>query len=89
MAAFREGHRRCMIDARWWFAGGPPVRLWASGCPDSDIGAPETYTAAADYWDTENIHSEAPRGMLALVSPNGGKVRKRRSNPAMERYENF
>lgn len=54
-------------------------------------GKPAAITADAGYWDTENIHSEALQGMLALVSPDGGgkkddaEEEKRRSNPTMER----
>lgn len=53
---------------------------------------PAAITADAGYWDTENINSEALSGMLALVSPDGGKKKSgdaeakiRRSNPTMER----
>jgi transposase len=53
---------------------------------------PAAITADAGYWDTENINSEALSGMLALVSPDGGKkksgdaeAKMRRSNPTMER----
>lgn len=44
------------------------------------------------YWDTENVNSEALKGMPALESPDGGKkkddsdeAQKRRANPTMER----
>ncbi|MCU0229360.1 MAG: transposase [Bryobacterales bacterium] len=52
---------------------------------------PAAVTADADYWDTENINSEALKGMLVLVNLDGGKKRAsdeatpRRSNPTMER----
>jgi transposase len=53
---------------------------------------PAAITADAGYWDTENINSEALKGMLALVNPDGGKKKnqdeeqeKRRANPTMER----
>lgn len=53
---------------------------------------PATITADAGYWDTENIDSEALKGMQALVNPDGGRPAKkgeekkqRRSNPTMER----
>lgn len=53
---------------------------------------PAAITADAGYWDTENINSEALKGMLALVNPDGGKKKstdeeqeKRRSNPTMVR----
>ncbi|MCU0226298.1 MAG: hypothetical protein MUF01_01550 [Bryobacterales bacterium] len=34
---------------------------------------PTAVTADAGYCDTENMNSEALSGMLALVSPDGGK----------------
>ncbi|MDZ7637746.1 MAG: transposase [Bryobacterales bacterium] len=50
---------------------------------------PKAITADAGYWDTENINSDALKGTLALVNPDGGKKKegaeKRRSNPTMER----
>jgi hypothetical protein len=49
---------------------------------------PAAITADAGYWDTENINSEALKGTLALVSPDGGKANKddekRRKNPSMD-----
>jgi transposase len=53
---------------------------------------PAAITADAGYWDTENVNSQALKGMLALVNPDGGKKKnqdeeqeKRRANPTMER----
>ncbi len=53
---------------------------------------PAAITAEAGYWDTENVNSEALKGMLALVNPDGDKKKnqddeqdKRRANPTMER----
>jgi transposase len=60
---------------------------------EQSMGAkPATTTADAGYWDTENVNSEALKGMLVLVNPDGGKKKDasdkatpRRSNPTMER----
>jgi transposase len=50
---------------------------------------PAAITADAGYWDTENINSDALKGMLVLVNPDGGKKNEegepRRTNPTMER----
>ena len=49
---------------------------------------PAAITADAGYWDTENINSEALKGTLALVNPDGGKANKddekRRKNSTMD-----
>jgi transposase len=53
---------------------------------------PAAITADAGYWDTENVNSDALKGTLALVNPDGGKKKnkdeeqeKQRSNPTMQR----
>ncbi len=60
---------------------------------EQSMGAkPAATTADAGYWDTENVNSEALKGMLVLVNPDGGKKKDasdkatpRRSNPTMDR----